>query len=85
MTKKLQISLLFLLLTTLTLASLAFQVASPLLQVDTPATATAQPTREKKGEPALETQAGKSDGIAIWGILIFLIIVVPMVIHRKEW
>jgi hypothetical protein len=83
MTKKLPISFIFLVLSVLTLASLAFQAASPFLQVDT-LTTTPEPSLEAEKKPSLEAQAGKSDGITVWGILIFLIITIPMVIHRKE-
>jgi hypothetical protein len=84
MTQKLRIPLVFLLLSVLVLSSLAFQVASPFFQIDTPTPAPDTDSGEAD-QPLLESDAGSSDGITLLGILIFLIILAPIWALRKVW
>ena len=85
MTQKLRIPLIFLLLSVLALGGLAFQVAAPFFQIDTP-TPEGEVIQAEDGEALLEqSQAANSDGIAFLGILIFVIILVPLLVLRKDW
>jgi hypothetical protein len=82
MTQKLRIPLILLLLSALALGGLGFQAAAPLLQTDSP-----EPGNdvEEPIDPYLTSEAGGSDGITLLGFLIFLIILIPLFILRKEW
>jgi hypothetical protein len=85
MTQKLRIPLIFLLLSVLALGGLAFQVAAPFFQIDTP-TPEGEVIQAEDSEALLEqSQAANSDGITFLGIVIFVIILVPLLVLRKEW
>jgi hypothetical protein len=81
MTQKLRIPLILLLLSILALGGLGFQVAAPLFQTDAP-----EPGDDMEElDPYLTSEAGGSDGIVLLGFLIFLILLVPLFMLRKEW
>ncbi len=84
MTRKLQITFILLLLTALAISGMAFQAAAPFFQIDTP---TPEPDLVTDDEDMASTiaQAAKSDGITFLGILIFLIILAPLLMLRKNW
>ena len=82
MKRKLQITLVVLLISLLTLSGLAFQMAAPLRDADEPPPPTERPDAEEIA--ALIAQSGGTDGIMLMGILIFLISVVPMFLLRKD-
>ncbi len=86
MGKNIQISLIFVILGLLALASLAAQVAAPFSQDQAPTPEsglTLEPQPEL--EPDLASQSGSTDGIALLGILLLLIILVPVFGMRQEW
>ncbi|PKN94386.1 MAG: hypothetical protein CVU44_04695 [Chloroflexi bacterium HGW-Chloroflexi-6] len=87
MTQKLRIPLIFLLLSVLALGGLAFQVAAPFFQIATPTPEGQVIQAEEEDSEALleQSQAANSDGIAFLGILIFVIILVPLLVLRKDW
>jgi hypothetical protein len=83
MKRKLQIALILLLISLLTLSGLAFQMTAPLLEVDEPPPPGERPDADEIA--ALIAQSGGTDGIMLLGILIFLISVVPMFLLKKDW
>jgi hypothetical protein len=85
MTKKLQLSLIFLLLSMLALSGLAFQAAIPFFQIDTPTPESGVAPDAEEDTASLVAQAANSNGLTFMGILIFLIIFVPLWILRKDW
>ena len=85
MTQKLRILLIFLLLPALALSLLAFQLAPPFFQIDTPGPEVDTVQPENLEPIQEESQAANSDGIVFLGIFIFAIILLPMLILRKEW
>jgi hypothetical protein len=82
MAQKLRIPLILLLLSVLVLGGLGFQVAAPGFQTDAPEPGD---DLEEPIDPYLTSEAGGSDGIVLLGFLIFLIILVPLFMLRKEW
>ncbi|MDX9991115.1 MAG: hypothetical protein RBS68_03600 [Anaerolineales bacterium] len=84
MTKKLQLSLIFLLLSILALSGLAFQAVLPFFQIDPPTPESGVAAETEEDTASLISQAANSDGITVMGILIFLIIFVPLWQSRKD-
>jgi hypothetical protein len=84
MTKKLQITLILLLVSALALGGLGFQAAAPFFQTDGP---TPEPGERPDADEIAEliAQSGSTDGIMFLGFMIFLLSVVPMLLLRKDW
>ena len=81
MLKKIKILLIILLVSMLSLGGLAAQAAGPFFQIDAP-TPDGSPTPTNNLE---ESEIGNSDGITFWGLIIIAVILLPMLILRKEW
>lgn len=83
MTQKVRILILLFLVSALVLSGFGFQAAAPFFQIDTP-TPEVEVIQTEESEPSLEAQAGNSDGIALLGIVIFVVIVIPVWLRRKD-
>jgi amino acid transporter len=77
MTKKIRYFGLILAASALAFSSFAFSNAAPLFQV------TDTPGPKVRAALALEAQAGNTDGVVFLGILIFVFIAVPLVLHYR--
>jgi hypothetical protein len=84
MVKKIKFLFIILLVSIISIGGLAAQAAGPLFQVDTPAPENGTPT-STPDEILDGSELGDSNGITFWGLVIIAIILVPMLILRKEW
>lgn len=78
----------------LAISNLAFRVIAPAIQTSsTPQgsptlslTNTPEPDKLNKNDPdSLKAQAGKSDWIVFFGFVMVVIIIVPMLMQKRNW